>query len=175
VTHDQIEAMTMAHRIVVLNKGRVEQFGTPMELYHHPATRFVATFIGQPNMNLIPAKVLGTAGGLTVELHGGVRLTLPVDTATAAVGDRVEVGIRPENLHLGEGLSMQLRVLERLGGVSICYGDMADGTRLCAALPGDTILAEGQAIGLSVNPADAHVFDASGRVMRRLMAPAIAA
>jgi multiple sugar transport system ATP-binding protein len=175
VTHDQVEAMTMAHRIVVLNKGRVEQFGTPMELYHHPATRFVATFIGQPNMNLIPAKVLGTSGGLTVELHGGVKMTLPVETTTAAVGDRVEVGIRPENLHLGEGLSMQLRVLERLGGVSICYGDMADGTRLCAALPGDTILAEGQAIGLSVNPADAHVFDASGRVMRRLMAPAIAA
>ena len=55
VTHDQVEAMTMADRIVVLNKGRVEQFGTPMELYHHPATRFVATFIGQPNMNLLPA------------------------------------------------------------------------------------------------------------------------
>jgi multiple sugar transport system ATP-binding protein len=175
VTHDQVEAMTMAHRIVVLNKGRVEQFGTPMELYHHPATRFVATFIGQPNMNLIPAKVLGTAGGLTVELHGGVKMTLPVETTTAAVGDRVEVGMRPENLHLGEGLSMQLRVLERLGGVSICYGDMADGTRLCAALPGDTAVAEGRNIGLSVNPADAHVFDASGRVMRRLMAPALAA
>ena len=73
VTHDQIEAMTMAHRIVVLNKGRIEQFGTPMELYHHPATRFVATFIGQPNMNLVPATVLGAdASGLAVELEGGL-------------------------------------------------------------------------------------------------------
>ncbi len=87
VTHDQIEAMTMAHRIVVLNAGRVEQFGTPMELYHHPATRFVATFIGQPNMNLIPATVLGAdADGLAVELDGGARMILPVDTGSAKTG-----------------------------------------------------------------------------------------
>jgi multiple sugar transport system ATP-binding protein len=175
VTHDQIEAMTMAHRIVVLNKGRVEQFGTPMELYHHPATRFVATFIGQPNMNLLPAKVLGTTGGLTVELVGGHKMTLPVDTATAKVGDMVEVGMRPENVHLGEGLTMALRVLERLGGVSICYGEMADGTRFCAALPGDAAVTEGQTVGLTINPADVHVFDANGRVMRRQSVPALAA
>ncbi|MDP2741016.1 MAG: ABC transporter ATP-binding protein, partial [Pseudorhodobacter sp.] len=78
VTHDQIEAMTMAHRIVVLNGGKVEQFGTPMELYHHPATRFVATFIGQPNMNLVPAGVVGSGPeGLAVEFDGGRRMTLP--------------------------------------------------------------------------------------------------
>jgi multiple sugar transport system ATP-binding protein len=176
VTHDQVEAMTMAHRIVVLNKGNVEQFGTPMELYHHPATRFVATFIGQPNMNLVPAKVLGSgAEGLTVEFHGGHRMTLPVDTATAKVGDTVDVGIRPENVSLGDGLSMKVRVLERLGGVSITYGVMADGQRFCAALHGDAHVAEGQAIGLTINPADCHVFDANGAVMRRRMAPALAA
>ena len=176
VTHDQIEAMTMAHRIVVLNAGRVEQFGTPMALYHHPATRFVATFIGQPNMNLVPATVLGTdASGLTVELDGGLRLTLPVDPGTARKGDRVEVGIRPENAGLGDGLRMKVRVLERLGGVSITYCVMENGQRFCAALPGDAAVAEGQTIDLAVNPADCHVFDTTGNVMRRRMAPALAA
>jgi multiple sugar transport system ATP-binding protein len=165
----------MAHRIVVLNKGRIEQFGTPMELYHHPATRFVATFIGQPNMNLLPAKVIGTgAEGLTVEFHGGTRMTLPVD-ATAKPGDTVEVGIRPENLRLGTGIGMHLRVLERLGGTAIAYGQMADGLKLCAALPGDTTVHEGEEVGLTFAPADAHVFDAQGRVMRRRQAPALAA
>ncbi len=176
VTHDQIEAMTMAHRIVVLNAGRVEQFGTPMELYHHPATRFVATFIGQPNMNLVPATVLGAdATGLAVELEGGLRMTLPVETGRAKAGDRVEVGIRPENTILGDGLSMKVRVLERLGGVSITYCVMPSGARFCASLHGDAAIAEGQTINLAVNPADCHVFDANGQVMRRRMAPALAA
>lgn len=166
----------MAHRIVVLSAGRVEQFGTPMELYHHPATRFVATFIGQPNMNLVPATVLGNdARGLAVELDGGTQMTLPVDTNTAKTGDRVEVGMRPENIQIGKGLSMKVRVLERLGGISIIHGLTPTGQRFCAALPGDAAIAEGQSIDLSINPADCHVFDANGAVMRRLMAPALAA
>ena len=175
VTHDQIEAMTMADRIVVLNAGRVEQFGTPMELYHHPATRFVATFIGQPNMNLLPSLVRGVgADGLTVELPGGQVMTLPVETATARVGDTVEVGLRPENVALGAGLSMTVDILERLGGVSITYGRIA-GQRFCAVLPGDAAVARGQVVGLQVNPRDAHVFDAQGAVMRRRAAPALVA
>ena len=153
----------------------LEQFGTPMELYHHPATRFVATFIGQPNMNLLPATVTGTgAEGLTVELHGGTRMTLPVE-ANAKPGDTVEVGIRPESLHLGSGITMRLRVLERLGGTAIAYGQMADGLKLCAALSGDTTVHEGEEVGLTFAPADAHVFDTQGRVMRRRQAPALAA
>ena len=175
VTHDQIEAMTMAHRIVVLNAGRVEQFGTPMELYHHPATRFVATFIGQPNMNLVPANVIDTTNGLTVALDGGGQMTLPVELGTAKKGDRVEVGMRPENLALGGDLQARVRVLERLGGASITYGVLPNGQRFCAALPGDAAVAEGQTIGLTINPADCHVFDATGKVLRRRMAPALAA
>ena len=176
VTHDQIEAMTMAHRIVVLNAGRVEQFGTPMELYHHPATRFVATFIGQPNMNLVPATVRGSGvEGLAVELDGGTRMTLPVDPGSARNGDRVEVGIRPENAMSGSDLQIKVRVLERLGGVAIIYGVMANGQRFCAVLPGDAAVTEGQTLGLAVNPADCHVFNAKGQVMRRRMAPALAA
>ena len=175
VTHDQIEAMTMAHRIVVLNSGRIEQFGTPMELYHHPATRFVATFIGQPNMNLLPATVVGTGqDGLTVDIEGGARVTLPVAFGAAQKGDAVEVGIRPENLSLGQGLTMKLRVLERLGGTAISYGVTQSGQKICAAIAGDSPVREGEDIGLTFAPSDAHVFDSAGRVMRRRAAPALA-
>jgi multiple sugar transport system ATP-binding protein len=176
VTHDQVEAMTMAHRIVVLNKGNVEQFGTPMELYHHPATKFVATFIGQPNMNLMPATIAAkNAKGLTVAFDGGHRLTLPVDFGDAQIGEQIDVGIRPENLRLGKGFSAKVRVLERLGGVAITYCVMENGVKICAALPGDTVVREGETIRLSVEPGDAHVFDSRGRVMRRREAPALVA
>ena len=176
VTHDQVEAMTMADRIVVLNAGRVEQFGTPMELYHHPATKFVAAFIGQPNMNFIPAKVTGVGDTVTVTFDGGHAMSLPVDGTGVRVGDRVEVGIRPEHVTLGDaGLSITVRVLERLGGVAIAYGTLVGGTRFCASLPGDATVREGDAITLGVAPQDCHVFDANGTVLRRKAAPALVA
>lgn len=166
----------MADRIVVLNGGRVEQFGTPMELYHHPATRFVATFIGQPNMNLVPATVTATsAEGLTVELAGGHVMTIPVDTMGVTAGARVEVGIRPEDVHLGPGLSIGVQVLERLGGVSIAYGTLGGGLRFCASLPGDAPVREGEPLSLAVRPGAVHVFDSAGHVLRRRMAPALVA
>lgn len=176
VTHDQIEAMTMANRIVVLNAGRVEQFGTPMELYHHPATKFVATFIGQPNMNLVPATVKGTgAEGLTVELDGGHVMTVPVETGTVSPGASVDVGIRPEDVALGEGLSVGINVLERLGGVTITHGTIGRGVRFCASLPGDAPVREGVPLSLAVDPKAVHVFDSAGKVLRRKMAPALVA
>lgn len=176
VTHDQVEAMTMADRIVVLNGGQVEQFGTPMELYHHPATKFVAGFIGQPNMNFIPATVLETTGALTVELEGGHRMSLPVDTTGVSKGDTVEVGIRPEHVSLAEdGLDISVDVLERLGGVSITYGTIGNGTRFCASLSGDAPIQQGKNMRLSVAPEDCHVFQSNGRVLRRKSAPALVA
>ncbi len=179
VTHDQIEAMTMADRIVVLNGGRVEQFGAPMELYHHPATKFVASFIGQPNMNLIPAIVAGVdAKGVAVEMEGGAKLVLPVDGSNVAQGDTVEVGIRPENVTLSNkgNLDISVRVLERLGGASITYGDIGDnGTRFCASLGGDAHVREGERASLLVSPDDCHVFGADGNVLRRKNAPALVA
>lgn len=172
VTHDQIEAMTMADRIVVLNAGRIEQFGTPMELYHHPATKFVAGFIGQPNMNLLPAVIKGTGpDGLSVELASGNMMTLPVDFGSAKVGDPVEIGVRPEDVSNGDGIDINVHVLERLGGVSITYGQMDDGTRFCATLGGNAPVREGEVLSLSVSPNDCHVFNKSGDVMRRKNAP----
>ena len=102
-------------------------------------------------------------------------MVLPVDPARVCTGDKVDVGMRPENISMGPGLNMKVRVLERLGGASITHGVMADGLRLCAALPGDTAVQEGETISVSVNPVDCHVFDAKGAVLRRRMAPALAA
>lgn len=175
VTHDQIEAMTMADRIVVLRDGYVEQFGTPMELYHHPKTKFVAQFIGQPNMNLVPAKVIkSSAKSVTVEMDGEYTLVLPVDGSSAKAGDQVEVGIRPENATIsakGKGLPMRVNVLERLGGVSITYGEVGGGAKFCASLDGDAEIAEGTTLQISVNPEDCHVFSATGNVLKRQRAP----
>jgi multiple sugar transport system ATP-binding protein len=177
VTHDQVEAMTMADRIVVLNGGRIEQFGTPMDLYHHPATKFVASFIGQPNMNFLPARVVSAqADSLEVEIDAGPTMVLPVDGARAAAGDRVEIGIRPEDMVQGQGgLTLNVSVIERLGGSSITYGRTEGGTQLCAALSGVADVREGEGSALAFAPEDCHVFDADGRVMRRLRAPELAA
>ena len=176
VTHDQIEAMTMADRIVVLNNGRVEQFGTPMELYHHPATKFVASFIGQPNMNFLSAKITGAdSDGLSVQTKDGLQLQLPVETGSASIGQNVDIGIRPENITQGsEGLNLNVSVVERLGGTSITYGATDAGIRLCAALDGVANVREGETVELAFDPKDCHVFDAFGTVMRRLMAPDLA-
>jgi len=175
VTHDQVEAMTMADRIVVLNGGRVEQFGTPMELYHHPRTKFVAGFIGQPNMNFVPATVRGIdAGGLAVELPGGQTIVLPVDPSGVSAGARVDIGLRPEDVVPGDGIEVHVSVVERLGGVSIAYGHLADGAKFCASLGGTAAITEGAPMSLGFDPASAHVFDAGGRVLRRMAAPAIA-
>ncbi|PSL19770.1 ABC transporter ATP-binding protein [Shimia abyssi] len=175
VTHDQVEAMTMADRIVVLNGGRVEQFGTPMELYHHPRTKFVASFIGQPNMNLVPATVVAAdASGAKVALEGGHEMVLPVAAGTLSSGDKVEVGIRPEHVEQDRpGLDVAVNVLERLGGTSIVYGSLQDGARFCASLPGDAVIAEGGSVHLGVAPEACHLFDASGDVLRRTSAPEI--
>lgn len=167
----------MADRIVVLNGGQVEQFGSPMDLYHHPKTKFVASFIGQPNMNLIPSTVEAVdPTGIKVVLRGGHQMVLPVDSSTVAVGDKVEVGIRPEHVHIGDdGFEISVNVLERLGGVSITYGTIGGDTRFCASLPGDAMIKEGAPMRLEVSPDACHVFDATGDVLRRKSAPEIAA
>lgn len=175
VTHDQVEAMTMADRIVVLNGGRVEQFGTPMELYHHPATKFVAGFIGQPNMNFLPATVTQvTDASLSVDLHCGGSLTLPVQAGSTPIGTEVEVGIRPEDISMGDGITMDVRVLERLGGVTIAYGKLSDGSNFCASLDGVAPAQEGAPLALSIAPDTCHVFTHNGAALPRLNAPNIA-
>jgi len=177
VTHDQVEAMTMADRIVVLRDGHIEQFGTPMQLYHHPQTKFVAGFIGQPNMNFMDVEVLSTdQSGIKVALPGGGEVILPIDGIGLAKGDQIEMGLRPDDLILDPDgpMSMTVNVLERLGNASITYGTIDDGTRLCAALGGTAIIQEDGGLRLSFDPASAHAFDRSGRALKRKNAPKLA-
>lgn len=175
VTHDQVEAMTMADRIVVLNGGKVEQFDTPMALYHQPKSKFVAAFIGQPSMNFIDATVTGISDdGLAVRLSGDVDLVLPVDTDGAAVGDKVDVGIRPEHVVYSPNdgiIDITIDILERLGGISITYGQVDGCEKFCAALDGEALISEGQTVSLSVDPANCHVFMESGRALTRRQIP----
>ncbi len=177
VTHDQVEAMTMADRIVVLNGGVVEQFDTPMTLYHQPKSKFVAAFIGQPSMNFIDAVVTSISkDGLGVRLTGDVDMVLPVDTSGAKVGDIVEVGIRPEHVHYAPDngiLSINIDVLERLGGISITYGPVAGCEKFCAALDGEAPISEGQDVPLGVDPVDCYVFTKDGHALLRQKIPTL--
>jgi sn-glycerol 3-phosphate transport system ATP-binding protein len=170
VTHDQIEAMTMADTIVVMNQGRVEQVGAPAQVYRFPATRFVATFIGSPAMNLLPGRV--TAPG-QVETAGG-RLAFNAAAFQGEAGRDVEIGIRPEDLRLtanGEGaLAFARDFAEELGATRLLHGTVGDAA-VVVALSGPA--PAGDSFGLSAPPEVVHLFDpASGRSLRRAPAPA---
>jgi len=161
VTHDQIEAMTLADKIVVMNAGRVEQVGAPLDLYRRPANRFVATFIGSPRMNLVPATV-GADG--TLILAGGSVVPL---RAAAAGGEAVDIGLRAEHLSLnadGKGdFVAEVRMVEHHGADLFAHVriDGHDGT-LIVRQGGDGTLAVGARTGVAVDWSQAHVFAADG-------------
>ncbi|MBX9589555.1 MAG: sn-glycerol-3-phosphate ABC transporter ATP-binding protein UgpC [Hyphomonadaceae bacterium] len=165
VTHDQIEAMTMADKIVVMNGGRVEQTGAPNQVYRFPATRFVATFIGSPAMNLIPGRVVES--GL-VDVGGG-RIAFDAATLPTEVGREVEVGIRPEDLRLagngGGALTFTKDFAEELGATRLFHGMVGDAA-VVVALAGPA--PAGDTFGLSAAPEAVHLFDpASGNSLRK--------
>jgi sn-glycerol 3-phosphate transport system ATP-binding protein len=156
VTHDQVEAMTLADRMIVMNEGRAEQIGTPLEVYETPATVFAATFIGSPAMNLID----GTGEGGTVRLADGARVPVAVEARGP-----VKLGLRPEHLHPDpEGpLTLTPRMAEPLGASTLVHGAL-DGVaaEVVVSLPGvhrETSLPP--ALRLSIPPAATHVFDAA--------------
>ncbi len=175
VTHDQVEAMTLADRIVVLNGGVLEQYGTPMELYHKPQTRFVAGFIGQPGMNFVPATLskVGTNGTVTAQFSEHKFQNANVDGVNHLQGEQVDIGIRPDDFVLSDGAgeySITVRVLERLGATTIVYGNLQDGTQICASLDGFVKFEVGQSVQLSVKPDAVHIFDDNGLALPRLAA-----
>jgi multiple sugar transport system ATP-binding protein len=165
VTHDQVEAMTMADKIVVLDQGRVQQVGTPMELYNAPANLFVAGFIGAPKMNLLRVRVDAANGaGTTISAPFLRDVEVRTGVPPALVGQEVTLGIRPHNFELSDSgpISGTIRLVERLGDTSIIEVATESGQSVFAAIDGDIDVELNQAVSLGFDPAKAHLFDPDG-------------
>jgi len=164
VTHDQVEAMTMADKIVVLRLGKIEQVGSPLDLYNRPDNRFVAGFIGSPQMNFVPVKAGGN--GLVTTAHG-TSITLPTEQKVDA-GTDLTLGVRPEHLVLEEipgslGLPIKVTGVEQLGGHCLIYGDLPnDGTRITAHCEGQQPTRIGDMVTVFAPPSSCHLFEKSG-------------
>ena len=160
VTHDQIEAMTMADKIVVMQGGRIEQMGSPLEVYDRPANRFVASFIGSPSMNMLEAVARHENGGIVAETSGA---KVPLAGAALEDGQEIVLGVRPEHLMPGDaGIPGKIAVVEPTGAETYLILRVGTG-EMTAALRERRDARPGQDIRLEVMPGAAHVFDkASG-------------
>ncbi len=180
VTHDQVEAMTMADRIVVLREGRVEQVGTPIELYENPMNRFVAGFIGAPKMNFIEGTVSATgAAAISVALAGcNATVSVPVSGEAAAVGESVTLGIRPASLariaaaETDTALAVEVLLVEQLGGSSLIYAAAANRQELVIQEPGHSTLRRGEITRVRLPMDQCHLFRADGAAVPRSVAAA---
>ncbi|MDR6292517.1 sn-glycerol 3-phosphate transport system ATP-binding protein [Inquilinus ginsengisoli] len=161
VTHDQVEAMTLADRIMVMNGGAAEQIAPPLEVYLRPASMFVAGFIGSPAMNFLAATV--TADGTGITLPGGQRVA--TKRATGLAGRKVVAGIRPEHMALDgptdpeHRLSIEVELVEALGADTVVHGRLGDGVALLARLPGVAPVRDGDRLALGVAEDQLHLFD----------------
>lgn len=158
VTHDQVEAMTLADKLVVLNKGNVEQVGTPLEIYDNPASLFVATFIGSPSMNILDGNV--SVDGITI----GDAL-LPVSTTNLALGE-IKLGLRPEHLQISQDnpwLQVEVELIESLGAdlLLYCRTEGGDSQKLVVRVEGHMPIQIGNKLGLDIKPKHVHLFDAN--------------
>jgi multiple sugar transport system ATP-binding protein len=172
VTHDQVEAMTMADKIVVLQAGVVEQVGSPLELYHHPRNRFVAGFIGSPTMNFLDTMAQGVqAESVTVGLPGGSSVTVPVTGEGRRNGDKLTLGVRPEHLLEGGGgdgqFGGQVLVVERLGGATFVYVKIEGDQTITAEIDGNSPIKVGDQISLGVQAETCHLFGADGLALEQ--------
>ncbi|AEH86027.1 ABC transporter ATP-binding protein [Mesorhizobium opportunistum] len=162
VTHDQVEAMTLADRIVILNDCRIEQMGRPDEVYARPASRFVATFVGSPAMNILPVTVSGSGDRLNARLTDGSIVELPGAPSNM---DWRELGVRPESLTVvsdGEDASATATVVERLGERTLVYARLADGTQVTAQDRGLSSVKPGDTVRLKFDISALHLFAADG-------------
>ncbi|MBT1159910.1 sn-glycerol-3-phosphate ABC transporter ATP-binding protein UgpC [Aminobacter anthyllidis] len=159
VTHDQVEAMTMADRIVVMHDGVVQQVGAPLDLYDRPANAFVAGFIGSPGMNFLPATIRRTDADVAAILADGQRLPM-LASLPVADGDEVSIGLRPEHMRVAADgdISVQVEVVEPLGLSTQFYAKLA-GQQVCVFAMGRVSVKPGDMVRLSASAADLHVFD----------------
>jgi multiple sugar transport system ATP-binding protein len=174
VTHDQVEAMTLADKIVVLNEGRIEQVGSPLEVYHAPKTLFVASFLGSPRMNLLPGELVAVEGEeARVQLAGGrqVRVGFAAADAAPQPGDRVTVGVRPDALKPNEkdnGFPVRVDIVETLGASVTVYGVLEGyDAPLVALVAAAEHVNAGEMLNLGFHPHDAYLFDARGAAFAR--------
>ena len=169
VTHDQVEAMTMATRIVVLNKGKVEQWDTPIELYNNPVNSFVAGFIGSPRMNLVPGSIASDPSGQSFKADAGWTVRLDDRPLASAMGQPVTLGVRPEDIRpvtsaVEADLQATIAIVERLGAETYLNVRNGDDTLLVRA-QGDLALLPGATVQLAMNLNAFHLFDQTGRVI----------
>jgi multiple sugar transport system ATP-binding protein len=166
VTHDQIEAMTLATRIVVMKDGAIEQVATPAELYRRPATRFVASFIGTPGMGFIPVQRAADDGGRAViTVPGGASLTTRVPAAGLTT-QGLTLGVRPENLHVAEQGPLRGRVelVEFLGERTLAHLKLDGDSPLIVTVPAGVASPKlGSYVPVSLDVGEAHLFDEAGR------------
>jgi lactose/L-arabinose transport system ATP-binding protein len=162
VTHDQVEAMTLADKIVVLRAGRIEQVGAPLDLYDNPDNRFVAGFIGSPAMNFIDG-VVEKAGLVQAK---GLDSTVPTDVALPGAGGKVVVGLRPQHLRLTEGNTHTVEMTEALGGVTFIHLSGPTGEKLVVESHDATRVKRGAATGISFDPGHAMMFAADTAGLR---------
>jgi alpha-glucoside transport system ATP-binding protein len=162
VTHDQVEAMTLATRIVVLAGGGIAQVGTPLELYERPCSEFVAQFIGSPAMNLLPGEIVETGPQSVVRLNGGGIAKVDVPTNAADMGLKVKVGVRPEDMVEATGQAMfsgKVEIVEALGELTVLYFERQNGEApVLAKFSGTHAEKRGREIALSAEPAKLHLF-----------------
>jgi multiple sugar transport system ATP-binding protein len=174
VTHDQLEAMTLGERLVVLREGRVEQVGPPLAIYRHPRNVFVAGFIGSPAMNFLSATIVAAqTGKVLCELEGGARIGAAVTGSALELGAPVTVGVRPEHLHATRDVLAPLggpvAVAELVGEACYAYVETrgARDGMLVARVSADAGVRPGEALRLLARPEDVHVFDAAGEALER--------
>jgi multiple sugar transport system ATP-binding protein len=172
VTHDQVEAMTLASRIVVLSTGKIEQVGAPLELYEYPVNIFVAGFIGSPKMNFIEAEIVsGSQDAAIIRLKNGAEMRARVDAAAAKPGDKVTLGIRPEHFVIGGAentLEATLSFVESLGSHTHGYFAFPGVEEaLTCELGGESTAMNGDVIKLGIPPEACYLFDATGRAFQR--------
>ena len=173
VTHDQVEAMTMADKIVVMNGGNIEQVGKPLDLYHHPKNKFVASFIGSPAMNFLEGRISGQNGqGVEVTLNDGGKAFVSCKLEANLVGQAATLGIRPEELRLGgaggSAISGRIFNVERLGGDTYLYLKQRDGGDLTVHAAGDVAARLGDEVSFALDSNKCHLFIENGEAVARL-------
>ncbi len=187
VTHDQVEAMTLGDRIVVMHEGRIQQAGSPLDLYEHPANRFVASFIGSPTINFVSAVVV-SAGTRRVglQLQSSAVVAVPAEGSRLQPGSSIDVGIRPEHLAVVQGddssrlpddcrFDGEVTLVEQLGESHLIYLRTVDGAELVSRSPGHTAVRIGDRIALRAEVERLYLFDGEGIACRRLSSDVLAA